>query len=185
MKLTYDSIRKAYADLGYSFGPFNIFGIRCAQYDTNTFNDLVGWMDNKGNWACYEATTDPGHAVKGSKVPEGTAIMKSGFYPKAYKLGVHKSNPKHPALQQVGKIMFYRVKNGKMFDASSVVNVIIGANVHSTRDGWTPTEVDNFSKGCQVIRRWVSHLRFLIACRKSGIKLFDYALFQEKEVSVV
>lgn len=181
MTPTYDSIRAAYKTLGYPFKPFNIFGIRNSQYDTNTFNDLIGWIDDKGGWACFEATTDPGHAVGGNKIPEGTAIMKSGFYPGLYRMGVHKGNPKHPALQQVAKAFFYRVKGGKLFDPTSIVSGIIGANLHSTRDGWTPTDVDNFSKGCQVIRRWMSHLRFLAKCRQSGVKLLDYALFQEKE----
>jgi len=188
MTPTLDTIRNAYTTLGYKWHPsFNIFGIRSAEYNTNTYNDLIGFCAKlpNGQWdfKCFEATTDPGFAIRGASVPEGTATMKSGFYQSVYRIGVHKSNPKHPALQQVGKIMFYRVKNGKMFDPTSVVNAIIGANIHSTKDGWTPTAVDNFSKGCQVIRRWVSHLRFLVACRNSGLKLFDYALFQEKEVT--
>ncbi len=184
MNVTYDSIRKAYDTLGYPFKPFNIFGIRCAKYDTNDFNDLIGWIDDKGGFQCFNATTDPGHAVGGNKTPEGTAIMKAGFYPNLYRFGLHKSNPKHPALVQAARALFYRVKNGKLFDPTTLVNAIIGANIHGTRDGWTPKDVDNFSKACQVVRRWISYLRFLATCRASGMKVFDYALFQEKEVVV-
>lgn len=176
MSPTYDSIKAAYAKLKYPFKPFNIFGIRAKEARTNDFNDLLGYIDDKGNFACFNATTDPG------RLAEGTATMKAGFYPAVYTFGFHKSNPKHPCLKQTGKAEFYRVKNGKQFDENTVFSGIIGANIHSTRPDFTPEQVNDFSKGCQVIRRWMSHLRFLAACRQSGIKSFDYTLFREVEV---
>jgi hypothetical protein len=176
MAPTYESISNAYKTLGYPFKPFNVFGIRSEDYAANAFNDLVGWIDNKGNYACYEATTDPGVRK------DGIAIMKAGFYPGLYKMGTHKNNPKHPCLQQVGKALFYRIKGGKLFDPTTLISTNIGANIHSTREDFTPERVDNFSLACQVIRRWQTHLRFLVICRQSGTKVFDYALFQEKEV---
>lgn len=182
MELSYDKIRQAYQKLAYPFGPFNVFGIRAKERNTNAFDDLIGWIDDKGNFLCYNATTDPGFARNGNAVPEGTAIMKSGFYKGMYTLGLHRGNPKHPCLRQVGPALFYRVKNGRLFDETTVFRGVIGANIHGTREDFTPEEVHNFSKGCQVIRRWMSHLRFLAACRQMKNRIFDYALFTEKEV---
>jgi len=188
MEPTFDKIKAAYDALKYPWHPkFNLFGIRSSEYDTNTFNDLVGYCLKlpNGEWEfkCYEATTDPGHALRSDETPDGTAIMKAGFYPKLYAEGFHKGRKDHPALVQVGKAMFYRKKDGKMFDPTTLVNANIGANLHGTKEDFIPKAVDNFSKACQVIRRWLSLLAILAAFRKADISVCDYALFQEKEVA--
>jgi len=183
MNVTLDSIKNAYKTLGYPFKDFNILGIRAKEYNTNTFNDLIGFATND-TFMLFEATTDPGHIVGKDHLREGTATMKAGFYPRLYRNGFHKNNSKHPALVQVNRAYFYRVKNGKQFDHTTLEHSLIGANLHSTRIDWTPTDVDNFSLACQVIRRWQSHLRLMVMCRNSGMKFFDYALFQEKEICI-
>jgi len=187
MKPTFDTIRASYDTMNYTWHPkFNLFGIRNSEYDTNTFNDLVGYClllpDGQWDFKCYEATTDPGHAVRGNEVPKGTAIMKSGFYPRLYSKGFHKGRKDHPALIQVGKAFFYRKKGDKLFDSSTLVNAIIGANLHGTKEDLIPKDVDNFSKGCQVVRRWTSKDAILDAFDRSGVDVCNYALFQEKEV---
>lgn len=186
MILTLDSLQAAYKALGYPWNPtFNVFGIRAAERG-NEWNDLVGYALKKpeGEWEFkpFEATTDPGFLKHGDAIPEGTAVMKSGFYKGLYAQGFHQGKKAHPCLKQVKPASYYRVKGGKMFDPTTVFSGIIGTNIHSTKEGFLPDEVDNWSKGCPVIRRWESHKKLLAAADASLLKAFDYALFTEKEI---
>ena len=189
MNPTLDTIKAAYEKLGYPWHPIlNIGGIRASISNTNAFDDLIFYCLRlpTGEWEfkAYEATTDPGFAKHGNSVPEGTASMKAGFYPKLYSFGFHQGKKDHPCFKQTGKAEFYRKKGPKLFDSTTLFIGIIGANIHSTREGFIPEDVDNFSKGCQVVRRWTSMGKLLAAGEASLLKFFDYALLQEKELEV-
>jgi len=183
MNPTIEKIKAAYERLKYPWNPdFNLVGIRCGTYNTNSFNDLVGCVSDK-DMQLFEATTDPGFAKYGDSVPEGTASMKAGFYPRLYAKGFHRGNEKHPCLKQVGKAWFYRKKGIKLFDSTTLFfSNKVGANIHGPKPDFTPEKVDNWSLACQVIRRWESHLKLLAACDASGMDVWDYALLQESEV---
>jgi len=182
MEPTIEKLKAAYERLGYPWNPkFNLIAIRSATYNTNSFNDLIGWANDK-EICFFEGTTDPGFQKYGDAVPEGTAVMKAGFYPILLAKGFHKGRKNHPALIQVGKAWFYRKKGDKLFDSSTLFEGIIGANLHSTEPNFTPKNVDDFSKACLVIRRWLSHQKLLAACDASGLDVFDLALLQEKEL---
>jgi len=182
MTPTIDSLKAAYETLKYPWNPkFNLIGIRCGTYGSNSFNDLVGWASDK-DMAFYEATTDPGFAKHGNEVPEGTASMKAGYYPKMYVKGFLRGNAKHPCLFQVGPAWYYRKKGDKLFDSGTLFKGRIGTHIHSTGPDFTPSKVENYSEGCQVIRRWESHLKLLAACDASGFDVWDYCLLQEKDI---
>jgi hypothetical protein len=138
-----------------------LVAIRAAEYDTNAFDDLIGFihLDIKGtpiDYKLFGGTTDPGFAVRGDSVPDGTAMLKAGYYPNFYARGNHKNNPKHPAFVQVSPGVYYRKKNGKMFSPENMEKRIIGSNLHTTSENYNPLEVDNYSKSCMVVRLWDS-----------------------------
>jgi hypothetical protein len=187
MVLTLDSLQAAYKALEYPWNPvFNVGAVRASEQFTNEWDDLVFWALKKpeGGWdfAAYNGTTDPGFQKHGTAIPEGTATMKAGFYKGLYAFGFHQGKKDHPCLKQVKPAQYYRMKDGKQFDPTTIFSGIIGTNLHSTRDGFTPTDVDNWSKGCVVVQRWASHEKLLAAAEKSMLKSFDFALITERQL---
>ena len=73
----------------------NLFGIRNKEYQSNTFNDLVGmvYKDYGGLWNThlYIATTDPGkYWLENPMNVAGTAIVVPGQYLNVFTFGLHK-----------------------------------------------------------------------------------------------
>ena len=210
-KITIQSLQGAYAKHGYTLFSggskdfnINIFGVRCAIQDTNTFNDIVGcaWEYN-GTWQLktYSATTDPGlYYFANPMSSKGTHIMVAGQYRGAYSVGRHQG--KYPALVQTGPIDFY-VDNDRdmVFDRTEIVkNQYIGANIHTTINKSIPdmdtapltdypdvdsTLVKNWSAACQVFSNPRRFKEFLTIVNKSvalyGNK-FTYTLFEESSL---
>lgn len=80
----------------------NIVGIRTKD-PTDEFNDklLVFWKNDQGEWESqdYTITTDPGkdallHPEEVNTAGTGTAILAEGYYPRAFKKGIHKKGLK-------------------------------------------------------------------------------------------
>jgi len=177
------SVKAAYERLGYKWNDkFNLFGIRAAEYGTNDYNDLIGFSSGE-LFLCFNATTDPGFAKGGTEVPEGTASLHAGFYPNMYGFGYHKGDKDHPCFRQINKATYYRKKGDRLYDPSTVFSGVIGTNIHSTSESFTPDRVDDFSRGCQVVKRWASLAQILNAARESGLTQFDYALLTENQLT--
>ncbi|MBL7911651.1 MAG: hypothetical protein JNJ41_11395 [Bacteroidia bacterium] len=169
----------------------NIIGIRNSLSQSNAFDDTICvlFKDHYGDdtLRCFSATTDPGqfwllHPLN----VKGCAIMKEGHYPNVYKVGKHKG---YKALEQIGKISFYRDNNldAKLdFFGKGVIEVfeVIKANIHHASLSSPSVMVDKWSAGCQVINNgW---LDFIELCDQSvlvtGKNRFSYTLLNSNEV---
>lgn len=158
----------------------NVFGIRTADDDANTFNDIVGVMYMvAGRWVCFQfpATTDPGTYWRENPMRvEGTAILMPGQYRGSHMVGKHKG---YPALQQRKPVTVYR--DG---DRDTELDVggfsmketgMFGINIHRANKSRASTQVDKWSAGCQVIADPL-HFRFLMEIAQVAVAKWGNSL---------
>ena len=107
-KYTVDELKAKFAELGYTWYPFMLVGIRSQANIPNEFDDLVGVVEGeKVSW--YTATTNPGtHWLKNLMNPKGTALLKPGQWVDSWKVGMHQG--KYEALVQCKSIPVFRDK---------------------------------------------------------------------------
>ena len=114
-----------------------------------------------------QATTEPGnYYVINPLNPHGAARIAFGQY-KAWVDGMHKGV--QPALVQRGLIKVHRDlnKDGKRTKTDPIdIGDTFGINQHSTAEGVIPTNIDRYSAGCLVGRRYAWHLKFLSTLRR-------------------
>lgn len=187
MNLTVPILKATYDALGYPWHPvFNLGAVRAREQFTNAFDDIIFYVLTLSNgeteFAGFNGTTDPGFQKHGDQIPEGTATMLAGFYKGLFGQGFHKGRKNHPCFKQVRPARYTRMKAGKQFDLSTMFTGNIGSNLHSTREDFTPTRVDNFSEACVVVQRWESHLKLLAAADRSMLKAFDFGLLNERQL---
>lgn len=195
-KVTVESVTAAYARMNYPFftkGNYNInlFGIRNDDAEANTFNDLVGMLFKINDvWTLkkYNATTDPGLYYRLNPMNvAGTAILCSGYIPKAFKIGLHKGIP---ALVQNVPFKVWRDNNkDKVLDwneNSDTASGMYAINMHraTSNKGGKSTLVDKWSAGCQVIAA-NNDMDEIMSIANTAAKtygpVFSYALFTEKD----
>ena len=192
----YEIVKEAYERFGYPFytKPYsiNIFGVRNASDEVNEFNDVIGvaYIDSNGNEICeaYEGTTKAGKTVLGSKMGniKGTAILPTGWYNNLWKIGYHKG--KYKALKQYSKIEVirdYDLDGKHSYDSDRVDYGMFGINCHHANSSEThPSQiVNNWSWGCQVLRKINSWNKFFRIVKKSATLYgdkFSYSLFDDK-----
>lgn len=179
-ELSINDIKNKMKNKGYSFfenGDYNlnIIAVRNPNNVSDAWDDSLYVIYKENNeWRKFfvsEFTTDPGrHSLQNPKFTEaiknGTAILKPGQYRSAYKLLYH-ITPKHPALIQVLPLTIYRDNNRDQFlDTQNVKETtgLYGINIHSTRPEWEGLNVVDWSAGCQVIKNWEVHKRFIALC---------------------
>ena len=192
-----DVILNAFNKFGYTVFTndlsLNIFGIRADNSLPNSFDDLIGvfYKENGGwNLLMFEATTDAGITVLGNKFggANGTLIMQPGQYFKMFKIGKHKG--KYPALVQNIEIEVLRDTNKNNlldFDSLNKEFGMFGLNLHRANDNqaFPSTQVDNWSWGCQVIRKindWNKFWKLITKSSKKFGNTFSYALLNEKDL---
>lgn len=194
--MKYNKIKEAYEKFGYTFfdkvNSLNIFGIRANNSTPNSFDDLIGvaYIDENGNEIChtFEATTDAGVTVLGNTYggSEGTLIMLGGQYYSVFKKGYHRG--KYEALVQNIKIEVIRDanKDGLLtFDSLKREFGLFGLNLHHANESsdYPSTQVNNWSHGCQVIRKITDwNLFWSLVEMSSAIygDTFSYTLFENK-----
>lgn len=168
----------------------NIVGVRTADNRANTFNDWVTvFYKQNGVWNffAFPATTDPGtYYRKNPQNVRGTAVMKPGRYPGAYKVGIHAG---YKALQQKGNITVYRDNNkDEVIDTTGMVEDtgIHAVNIHRANRVRASTQVDKWSAGCQVLQD-PDHFDFLMALCDRAVENWDnsftYTLLEERDIS--
>jgi peptidoglycan hydrolase-like protein with peptidoglycan-binding domain len=112
------------------------------------------------------ATTEPGRIYTLNPVnPKGAARIAFGQY-KAWRYGLHRG--RQPALVQRSNVRLHRDMNMNFRrDPSDKIDIGYGygINQHSTKFNYDPLEVDEFSAGCLVGRRYNYHLSFLYIIR--------------------
>lgn len=172
--------------------PFNlnIVGMRSPSGRVNFFDDYmyVLYRDWNLNWVIkqWPITTMPGSTLlRRPQNNKGTAILVPGQYKGIYKLDLHAG--KYLALcQRLGDVSVYR-DNDKddMFDLDSetIDSGKFGINIH--RAGVNSTEVNGWSAGCQVFKRYNDYKDFLYLCKTSS-KLFGnrftYTLIDKEDI---
>lgn len=160
MKITASQLiaacKKMGAKLVHKQWHLNIVGIRTHDTKANTFNDVICVLFKQaGEWVLvqFSATTDPGTYYRENPINVmGTAIVKPGFYPKMWKLGMHRG--KYKALVQRGPVTVFRDGDrNKELDITDVLEEtgLFGINLHRANANIASKQVDRWSAGCQVI----------------------------------
>lgn len=138
------------------------------------FNDLAGILSFKDDGTPYfkclfKATTEPGifYTTSSSRNRNGAARIKLGFHDRIWQIGLHKS--RYEAMCQTGnKVCVCRDLNQ---DYSRVGDKVwcgyYGINLHSTKKGYTPKTISNWSAGCTVIENW-NHFQTFMSLIKKG-----------------
>jgi len=166
----------------------NLVGIRTGDMTSNRFNDWLMafyWFD--GDWTSFgfRATTDPGtyHRLNPEAV-KGTAILKPGQYPGAYRIGRHKN---YKALRQVGPLTVYRDANrDDVLDTTGMPEDtgLFGINIHRAHELNPSLQVDKWSAGCQVVQDPDQFQFLLTLCDRAAEKWggsFSYTLLTEDD----
>ena len=134
----------------------NIIGLRTQDTKANTFNDVIFVLFKQGGeWVLMQfgATTDPGTYYREAPINvNGTAIVKPGFYPNVWKVGMHRG--RYKALVQRGPITVFRDD-----DRNAELDIVgmtedtgyFGINLHRANANIESKQVDRWSAGCQVI----------------------------------
>lgn len=174
----------------------NLFGVRNANSQANTFDDYIGaiYKDESGKWRmdCFQGTTDAGTYYRLNPINvEGTAILVPGQYLDCYMIGTHRG---YEAFQQVGKMGFVRDKNkNAILDFAlylfkgNIIYQVIAANIHCANPVTESRIVDKWSAACQVLSLKANLVKMLNLA-KEGIRLFkyknrfDYALFESDKI---
>jgi hypothetical protein len=187
-----DIIQRA-KSLGYTIytNPYklNIIGIRSAnKTDQTKFDDRIAYFtyDNNGKLIgkIASATTDPSTTYLEKPINlNGTAILKSGEYKDAYKIGLHRG--KYQAVVQNKPVTVIRDN-----DRNAIINYfgktdtgMFGINIHRATIGKNNEFlIDKDSAGCQVFQKVADFNDFMLMANKSkevNGNSFSYILLDE------
>lgn len=165
----------------------NLFGIRSASRESNTFDDILGVAYYVGGRPCVElwpGTTDPGKpSLQQPQRPDGCAILVDGFYPGLWRLGMHKRSYK--ALVQHGQARVWRDNDrDSILDTEGPTSTdVSGINYHKA--GANSALVDGWSAGCQVHKVAANFERAMSLAQQQvdqrGWSRFSYKLFDERK----
>jgi hypothetical protein len=189
-----DKIKQAMKVKNYKFfesGDYNlnIIGIRNSDTGskvTNVFDDLltvsykIGDVWHFKKWA---ATTDPGtKGVKEFHNAQGVARLVPGQYRGSHAIGLHQG--KYEALKQAKPVKVYRDANKDMtYDTKLITEGIYGINIHKA--GADSTYVENWSEGCQVLKKSADFDEFMALVKKAATlhgNSFTYTLLESKDL---
>ena len=103
---TSDELKAEFARLGYKWLPFQGIAIRSRSTVTNTFDDLIGFIDRDKVWFA-SGTTEPGKWHLNNPGPKlGTGMVVPGQYIDCWEPGLH--HGKYDAWRQCAPIKCYR-----------------------------------------------------------------------------
>ena len=178
-KYTVDELKAKFAELGYTWYPFMLVGIRSQANIPNEFDDLVGVVEGeKVSW--YTATTNPGtHWLKNLMNPKGTALLKPGQWVDSWRVGMHQG--KYEALTQAKPITVFRDNNkNHIAEETAVTDTgLFGINIHRANPKGISKYIDKWSAGCQVLNNPADFKRLIEACEASDLTRFTYTLLRE------
>jgi hypothetical protein len=188
-------IVKLAKDLGYTIytNPFklNIVGIRNSKAtDQTKFDDKIAYFYYDGTGKLFgkivPATTDPAATYLEKPINlKGTAILKSGEYKDAYKIGLHRG--KYSALVQNKPVTVLRDndRNALINYLSPTDKGMFGINIHKASLGKNNEAIiDKDSAGCQVFQKIVDFNEFMKLANKSKEmygNTFSYILLDERD----
>ena len=198
--ITYSRVKLKFSEKGYKFftDPYdlNVFGIRSNFKIAGDFDDLLGiaFIDNEGceKLFLFNATTDSGAQYLLNPLhPKGAAILMTGQYPSAYKIGVHGrtwSSGGYEALEQINPMKYVRDNNKNNIIGDSVTPIFSGVlktNIHRASKWKILDKIGPYSAGCQVIQSPIDFEIFMSICKQQDIHglgdKFTYTLLEEKD----
>lgn len=172
--------------------PFNLnlIGVRNHEGRLNFFDDYMYaiYRDWNLQWVIrqWPITTKPGSTVLRRPLnSKGTAILVPGQYSGVYKLDLHAG--KYLALcQRLGDVQVYRDNDRDGYydyDENTIESGMFGINIHKA--GINSVEVNGWSAGCQVFKRYNDYKDFMYICKTSsrifGNK-FTYTLVDKSDI---
>ena len=167
----------------------NIVGIRTRELKANRFDDFISVfyrMHDEWIFNVFRCTTDPGTYWLNNPMSNlGTAILKEGQYPSAYRVGKHRG--RYAALIQNSPLTVIRdAGRDDILDLNSGVEEsgFFGINIHRASAHHESVQVDKWSAGCQVLCDPNQYDFFLKLCRrgrKAFGNRFTYTLLNEKD----
>jgi hypothetical protein len=168
----------------------NLIGIRAADRQANTFNDVlcvVYERDGQSVLNKYPITTDPG--VYYRKYPInvlGTAVLVPGHYRRCWRIGKHRE--KYMALVQRGPMTVYRDdnRNGQIDVNGKTETGYFGINLHRALENDIARQVDKWSAGCQVFAESAHFNEVMDLVQRSAMKYgnaFSYTLLNEEDLA--
>jgi hypothetical protein len=167
----------------------NLIGIRAADRQAETFNDVLCVVYERGGKAVidkYPITTDPGAYYRLKPINKnGTAILKPGHYPRCWQIGAHRG--KYNALVQRGPMTVYRDNNkdGSIDTNGRIETGYFGINLHRASFSGYTLRVDKWSAGCQVFANAEDFEAVMALARESSKKYgnaFSYTLINEEDL---
>jgi len=169
----------------------NIVGIRTGSSTSVNFDDYIAyfWYDDKGvlQGKISLATTDPSVGFLNDPLQsKGTAILKSGQYLDAYKIGYHKGE--YLALVQDKPVTVIRDndRNDLLNFFSTTESGLFGINIHKSSIGGNYLIIGKDSAGCQVFQDPSDFLHMMQAAQVSKSKYgnsFTYTLIDQKDTT--
>ena len=193
-QVTVPVIIAAYERMGYRLfteGDYNVnlFAIRTAENQADTFNDCIGVLFKiGGNWTLkkYDATTDPGSYYRLHPMnSRGTAILAPGQHAGASKLGYHQG--KYKALVQNKPLPLYRDndKDSYIETDGTARYEIAGINLHRANANYKSKLNQKYSAGCLVVADPHDFNELLTICEKAAQyygNSFTCTLFTQEQV---
>lgn len=186
---------KGYAYFDNGNYNLNIIGVRSENKNnvTNQFDDFIVVIYNTptkhGLQRVYPATTEPGLTVmKKPQNYKGTAILVPGQYRGMWRIDSHRG--KYKALcQRTKPVLVYRDNNkDDKYDLlpEKIDKGIFGINLHKASSYITPTYVNNYSAGCQVLQN-VADFNTIMGLASKQVangfgNSFTYTLLTESEL---
>ena len=167
----------------------NLIGVLNAHRDSNAWNDALAvlwWANGHSNVVVMACTTDPGNYWREHPMnPKGTAQVKPGYYPRLWRLGLHRG--RYEALVQCGDCTVYRDHDrDTRLDGRVEDRGVFGINLHRAADRLdVPDSVDRWSAGCQVVPDSGDYGVLIALCKRQARdhgNQFNYALIEEQDL---
>lgn len=180
-------LKSYYNEKGLPVQKFNLFGIR-NEYglSKDVINDNLGFWTDSELFIC-PGTTDPGvyWTLSKERNPAGTFHLLEGHHDAIWTFGIHKGYQalvndyrycKPTKGWRDSDYNFVYAKNDR------VVCDYFGVNFHRMHNEIIVKLIGKYSAGCQVVQNPKDFAYILQRAKDSGVKVFNYMLFNTNEV---
>lgn len=180
-----NEIMKLYEENGYPIKSFNLFGFRNEKdIKKDVINDQLGFFTEKELFLC-PGTTDPGvyWTISAERNKKGTLHLLPGYHERIWTFGKHKgyealvNDPKKCKPTKGWRDTDYDFTRGPK---DIVVCDYFGLNFHRMHESLVTKLIGKYSSACQVVQKSRDFEYILQRAKDSGLKTFDYALFEVK-----
>jgi len=182
-----DYFKNLYLTHGVELQNLNIFGIRNEEkQEQDIWNDVIGYFTND-EIKFFRGTTDPGYYWTLNPMNnQGTAHLCLGHHKNIWIIDKHRG--KYTALcnrwncskttvwRDRDKDGVFKHQNDKLFSG------YFGINLHRASALYLLDKIGRYSAGCQVVWEVNDFMDLIDKAKNSGIRKFDYFLFDCKQI---